>query len=146
MFPLPEGSTLSFFLLFVGSVVPQPGSGDVSEAVIMESIRAHHRSLYKLSAKLGGKRYSYDTITSEVTGEEACRDHYGEAVWERLRAAKRKYDPYLYCALVSRCGIKIEMDAKIFFRPHDTLCKQVHSRWSCICSVQFASCDYLFSH
>ena len=59
----------------------------------MDSIRAHHRSLYQLSNALGGKQYSYDTITSEVSGENARRDYYGEDAWERLRAAKRKYDP-----------------------------------------------------
>ena len=90
MCPLPDDSELSFFLLFLGSVVP--GETDDSPQTIMNDIREHHRSLYRLSTSLGGKRYSYDTITSEVGGSE-WRNHFGEATWEKLRAAKRLYDP-----------------------------------------------------
>ena len=90
---LPENSNLSFFLLFLGSVLPQSAINK-SSASEMESIRSHHRSLYKLSKTLGGKRYSYDTISNEVIGSEAMREHYGQEVWERLRAAKRQYDAY----------------------------------------------------
>ena len=49
--------------------------------------------MYQLSVALGGKRYSYDTVTSEVSGGE-WKSHYGDDAWEKLRAAKREYDPY----------------------------------------------------
>ena len=102
MFPLPNDSNLSLFLLLLGSVLQS--EGDSSET-IMDSIRAHHRSLYHLSNALGDKRYSYyDTITSEVSGENAWSDYYGEDAWECLRAAKRKYDPRHIFAQESRCG------------------------------------------
>ena len=90
MCPLPDDSELSFFLLFLGSVVP--GKTDDSPQTIMNDIREHHRSLYRQSNSLGGKRYSYDTITSKVDGS-GWRAHFGEATWEKLRAAKRLYDP-----------------------------------------------------
>lgn len=96
LFPLPSGSDLSFFLLFLGSVVPE--SENDSSETIMDSIRAHHRGLYQLSNRIGGKRYSYDTITSEVSGESAWRDHYGDAAWELLCKSKRQNDPYhIFC-------------------------------------------------
>ena len=103
MCPLPEDSELSFFLLFLGSVVP--GETDDSPQTIMNDIREHHRSLYRSSNSLGGKRYSYDTITSEVDGSE-WRNHFGEATWEKLRAVKRLYDPnHMLCP-----GIKMWED------------------------------------
>ena len=92
MFPLPSEDGLSFFLLFLGSVVTK--SESCSADKIMTSIRGHHRSLYSLTKSLGGKRYSYCTITSEVIGEEEWKQHYGERVWKDLRVAKRKYDPH----------------------------------------------------
>lgn len=92
MFPLPSEDGLSFFLLFLGSVVTK--SESCSADKIMKSIRDHHRSLHYLTKSLGGKRYSYCTITSEVIGEVEWKQHYGESVWENLRVAKRKYDPY----------------------------------------------------
>jgi len=90
MFPMPKGSELSFFILFLGSVIPR--SGETSQN-IMAKIRAHHRSLHALSNALGGKRYSYDTITSEVKGENSWKQHFGEETWRGLVAAKRKFDP-----------------------------------------------------
>ena len=100
MCPLPDDSKLSFFLLFLGSVVS--GETDDSPQTIMNNIREHHRSLYRLSNSLGGKRYSYDTVTSEVDGSE-WRDHFGEVTWEKLRATKRLYDPnHILCP-----GIKL---------------------------------------
>lgn len=54
--------------------------------------------MYQLSIALGGKRYSYDTITNEVTGDEWAA-HFGDDAWSKLRAAKRKYDPHhMLCA------------------------------------------------
>lgn len=91
MCPLPDDSELSFFLLFMGSVVP--GETDDLPKTIMNDIREHHRSLYQLSNSLGGKRYSYDTITSEVAGSSEWKAHFGEATWKKLHAAKRLYDP-----------------------------------------------------
>ena len=95
MFPMPEDTELSYFILFLGSVVPE---GTVTEAarsaeITMSKIRAHHRELYTLSNDLGGKRYSYDTITAEVKGEEAWKAHYGDETWKGLVSAKRKFDP-----------------------------------------------------
>ncbi len=86
MFSMPKDSSLSFFLLFLGSAIP-------ASPEIISKIRAHHRGLYALSTKLGGKRYNYDTITNEVKGEKAWRDHFGDETWERFVAVKRKYDP-----------------------------------------------------
>mmetsp|Transcript_40624 Transcript_40624/g.85318 ORF Transcript_40624/g.85318 Transcript_40624/m.85318 type:complete len:1056 (-) Transcript_40624:209-3376(-) len=106
MLPFPDHSSMSFFLLFLGSVVsrserPPPESiiDDIhSHYSTMDSIRAHHRQLYRLSNALGGKRYSYDTITSEVCGQKEWKEHYGDETWEQLRAAKRRYDPYhIFC-------------------------------------------------
>lgn len=95
MFAMPEDSELSFFLLFLGSVIPE--QSDVEQASScskqMTEIRAHHRALYSLSTALGGKRYSYDTITSEVKGEAAWKEHFREDNWRRLVLAKRKFDP-----------------------------------------------------
>ena len=90
MFPMPEDSELSFFLLFLGSVIPRPGEGATE---IMSALRSHHRDLYKLSISLGGKRYSYDTITNEVSGEKEWKEHFGSS-WENLVLAKRKHDPH----------------------------------------------------
>lgn len=88
MFSMPKDSELSYFLLFLGSVIPGQGSSKMSE------IRAHHRKLHSLSSKLGGKRYSYDTITAEVQGPTAWKDHIGcETAWESLVNAKRRFDP-----------------------------------------------------
>mmetsp|Transcript_24366 Transcript_24366/g.37055 ORF Transcript_24366/g.37055 Transcript_24366/m.37055 type:complete len:1065 (+) Transcript_24366:1685-4879(+) len=99
MFPIPKGSELSFFLLFLGSVIPKP-KGDNNDPNApscsdqMSTIRAHHRKLYSLSIKIGGKRYSYDTITAEVKGEKAWKEHFGcHETWERLVLQKRKFDP-----------------------------------------------------
>ena len=97
MFALPKDSELSFFLLFLGSVVPKPQS-DKSAAPScsdqMSTIRAHHRKLYSLSTKLGGKRYSYDTITAEVKGETEWKAHFGfQETWNKLVLQKRKFDP-----------------------------------------------------
>lgn len=91
MFPMPCDSDMSFFLLFLGSVIPQT---EKESSEIMKNICAHHRKLYKLSLTLGAKRYSYDTITSEVCGESVWKDHYGEETWRLLCTAKRKYDPF----------------------------------------------------
>ena len=103
MFPLPNVSNLSFLFLFLflGSVVTQTESD--SPETLIDNIRAHHRSLYQLSNALGGKCYSYDTITSEVSGETAWRDHYGEGTREHLCAAKR-ITLITFFAQVSRCG------------------------------------------
>ena len=88
MFPMPKGSELSYFVLFLGSVIPGGGSDQMS------SIRSHHRKLHSLSLSLGGKRYSYDTITNEVRGETAWKAHIGsEATWKSLVEAKRRFDP-----------------------------------------------------
>jgi len=86
MFPMPEES-LSFFILFLTSVIGERKCEDVIK---------HHRKLFKsaCSSKMGGKRYSYDTITSEVRGEDAWQSHYGSATWYQVCLAKREFDPY----------------------------------------------------
>lgn len=86
MFPMPQ-EPLAFFVLFLGSVV-----GDRR----MEEIRAHHRRLYSSSCSSvnGGKRYSYDTITNEVRGENAWKAHHGTSIWHQMCLAKREYDPH----------------------------------------------------
>ena len=61
----------------------------------MSALCSHHRDLYKLgiSISLGGKRYSYDTITNEVSGEKEWKEHFGSS-WENLVLAKHKHDPH----------------------------------------------------
>lgn len=124
--PLPDNSGLSFFLLFLGSVI------DDSTQKVMTELRAHHRSckygdcivislfiirktytlviashtltVYQLSLELGGKRYSYDTVTSEVAAD-AWKEHFGADVWMELRAAKRAYDPnHILCPGIKMWG------------------------------------------
>ena len=95
MFPMPERSgqdddALSFFLLFLGSVIPTP---TISAEESMQTIRKHHRFLYNHSISVGGKRYSYDTITNEVRGEALWKEHYGEYTWHQICTSKRAYDP-----------------------------------------------------
>ena len=96
MFPLPtkgssSSSELSFFLLFLGSAVPKDQQLTVQESI--EKIRNHHRNLYEHSKSMGGKRYSYDTLTSEQS-EDEWKDHYGEETWGCIIEGKRKFDPY----------------------------------------------------
>ena len=87
MFPTPKSDdSLFLFLLFLGSVT-DPASDE------MENIRSHHKMLHEHSTSIGGKRYSYDTITSDIKGE-AWKKHYGESVWEQIIQSKQKYDPY----------------------------------------------------
>merc|ERR1712151_940689 len=92
---MPEDTELSFFLLFLASVVPKGSDAEAacSAEIIMSKIRGHHSKLYTTSIDLGGKRYSYDTITAEVKGEDAWKAHYGDETWKGLVLAKRKFDP-----------------------------------------------------
>ena len=92
MFPMPENvqaDDWSFFMLVLGSVLP----GENAERD-MERLRHHHRQLFETSQALGGKRYSYDTLTNEVRGEAAWKKHYGAVEWETICVAKRLYDPF----------------------------------------------------
>lgn len=92
LFRLPNkvSSDLSFFVLFLGSAVSKD---QLSVQESIEKIRNHHRTLYQHSKSIGGKRYSYDTITSEQSQDE-WKDHYGEETWRQIIAGKRKFDPY----------------------------------------------------
>lgn len=91
LFPMPESnSSLSLFILFLGSVT----EGESAEEE-MQRLRQHHRSLYQsATTTLGGKRYSYDTITTEVLGESAWKRHHGDLTWHQMCVAKRRYDPF----------------------------------------------------
>ena len=91
MFPMPEDvkNDWSFFMLVLGSVLP----GEKAESD-MAKLRAHHRGLFASSQSLGGKRYSYDTLTNDVRGEAAWKKHYGPVEWERICSAKKLYDPF----------------------------------------------------
>ena len=62
----------------------------------MEEIREHHRRLYTSSCSSvnGGKRYSYDTITNEVRGENEWKAHHGTSIWHQMCLTKREYDPH----------------------------------------------------
>lgn len=73
-------SELSMFLLFLGSAVAKDQM-TVQESI--ENIRSQHRLLYQHSKSMGGKRYNYDTLTSEQS-EEEWKDHYGEDIWGRI--------------------------------------------------------------
>ena len=97
MFPLPtrfneDSDTIFFFLLFLGSAIPTNQQSNVLESI--DRIRQHLRGLHQHADILGGKRYSYDTITSEQSEEEWKR-HFGEDTWSRVVEGKRKYDPFL---------------------------------------------------
>ena len=54
----------------------------------------HHKMLFDTSIALGGKRYSYDTVTATVQGEELWKEHYGSAAWHDVTVRKRRYDPW----------------------------------------------------
>lgn len=100
MFPMPqkvEDQDLSFFILFLGSAIERGNSSVESE---IENIRNHHRTLYQYSLELGGKRYSYDTITNEIRGQDQWKAHYGEELWSRIIEMKQKYDPFhTFCSV-----------------------------------------------
>ena len=91
LFPMPIKTTtsdqhsLSYFLLFLGSVIESDDAQKLSK---------NHRSLYEYAVARGGKRYSYDTVTNDVRGRSAWEEHYGDVTWHRLCVAKRQYDPW----------------------------------------------------
>ena len=96
MFPMPEQSSkqsdpLSFFLLFLGSVLPHEYKAMEQES--MDALMKHQKMLFDQSVALGGKRYSYDTVTANVTGEAAWQHHYGTNTWHDVCVSKRRYDP-----------------------------------------------------
>ena len=93
LFPMSKSKdSLHVFLLFLGSVI-DPLSNE------MEEIRSHHKLLYEHSKSIGGKRYSYDTVTSDVKGSIAWKEHFGESVWKQIVDSKCKHDPYfLFCS------------------------------------------------
>ena len=97
MFSTPEqqdgnqGDPLSFFLLFLGSVLPNESKA-VEEAS-MHSLMKHQTMLFHESTALGGKRYSYDTVTASVCGETAWRQHFGTNPWHDIVVRKRCFDP-----------------------------------------------------
>ena len=76
-------------MLVLGSVLP----GEHADRDMLR-LRNHHRKLFQTSQQLGGKRYSYDTLTNEVRGEAAWKEHYGAVEWEKICVAKRLYDPF----------------------------------------------------
>mmetsp|Transcript_15045 Transcript_15045/g.23346 ORF Transcript_15045/g.23346 Transcript_15045/m.23346 type:complete len:203 (-) Transcript_15045:18-626(-) len=99
MFPLPTSNgdgdlldSVCFFVLFLGSAIAR--DEQVSQAKEIEKIRTHQRMLYEHARVMGGKRYSYDTITNEIRNEDEWKEHYGETTWKRIIAGKQKYDPY----------------------------------------------------
>jgi len=87
MFPMlnNDNEPLCFFLLFLGSV---------TGTQTFESLSKHHSHLHEYALSVGGKRYSYDTVTSTMRGESVWKEHYGAAVWHRMCLAKREYDPF----------------------------------------------------
>ena len=90
MFPMPEvdsTSNIAFFMLFLGSAIPNTQAN-------IDKVRKHHFQLYEYAISLGGKRYSYDTVTADVKGEAQWKKHYGDEVWHKICIAKRKYDPH----------------------------------------------------
>lgn len=99
MFPLPTSNgdddlfdNLCFFVLFLGSAIARDEQASLTKEI--EKIRNHQRMLYEHARVMGGKRYSYDTITSEIRNEDEWKEHYGEITWKRIIAGKQKYDPY----------------------------------------------------
>jgi hypothetical protein len=48
------------------------------------------RPCYESPYQDGGKRYSYDTVTHDVRGESAWREHHGNVAWHQICQNKRE--------------------------------------------------------
>ncbi len=92
MFPTSKSdNSLHLFMLFLGSAISD-SQGSMSDKIA--TIRSHHNILHDYAISLGAKRYSYDTVTSDIRGEKAWKDHYGQNTWKTIMESKCKYDPY----------------------------------------------------
>jgi len=96
MFAMPSGcdNDLAFFILCINAADPPTPE-------VLEPLMREQRALRTFSQSLGGKRYPYDTATDE--GEAAWERHFGSEQWARVRAAKRRCDPFH----VLGCGVKM---------------------------------------
>ena len=90
MFPMPEvdsDSSVVFFILFLGSVIP-------NSKINLKKVLDEAEAIFRHAIELGAKRYSYDTVTSLVKGEQSWKEHFGKKQWHNICRAKQKYDPF----------------------------------------------------